>query len=114
MICIYAGVARARTEEDQASSTNQASTPNPVPEVLPEPCFYQQPTECPPISHGECPCKRIVLSHTNPEESAVLCCNLINTRAFEEGLYCASKSRNKKIQSSLKMIIYSSLLKHLI
>ena len=96
MICFYAGVARARTEEDQASSTNQASTPNPVPEdVLPEQCFYQQPKECPSADSGECPCKRIVLSHTNPEESAVVCCNLNSHKAFEEGLACTSEYLKK-------------------
>lgn len=91
MICLYAGVARARTEEDQASSTNQARTSNSVPEeVLPEQCFYQQPTECPSVDSGECPCKRIILSHTNLEESAVLCCNLNSPKAFEEGLSCTN------------------------
>lgn len=93
MICFYAGVARARTEEDQASSTNQASTPPPSPipeEVLHEHCFYQQPTECPSVNSGECSCKRITLSHANLEENAVLCCNLNNYKAFEDGLACSS------------------------
>ncbi|XP_051173191.1 protein halfway isoform X2 [Leptopilina boulardi] len=92
MICFYAGVARARTEEDQASSTNQASTPpSPIPEeVLHEHCFYQQSTECPSANSGECPCKRIILSHSHVEENAVLCCNLNSYKAFEDGLSCSN------------------------
>lgn len=86
VMCLCAGVASARTEEDQAS----ASSSNGVSSALPERCFHEQQSECPSIGNGECPCKRIVLSHNSPDANAVLCCNL-DSQSFEAGLACASE-----------------------
>jgi len=84
IICLYAGVASARTEEDhQASSVSGSS--------FPEQCFYRQPTDCPDLDTdpNKCPCKRITIPNA-PESNAALCCN-IDKNGLEHGLTCISK-----------------------
>ncbi|XP_012272897.1 protein halfway isoform X2 [Orussus abietinus] len=88
MLCLYAGVVRARTEEDQSSSTSSSHVVSPT--IL-DHCFHREPTECP--TSEECPCKRIVVSDDSPEANAVFCCNLDNN-TFESGLACANFPAN--------------------
>ncbi|KYM76611.1 Protein halfway [Atta colombica] len=80
VICLYAGVASARTEEDQ-----QTSSASGVSNSLPEQCFYRHPIDC-PTSDSRCPCKRITLANV-PEGNAALCCNT-DQQSLEDGLSC--------------------------
>lgn len=83
IMCLYAGLASARTEEDQ-----QALNIDGISNAPPSPCFYRQATDCPNIgvnSH-KCPCKKITLANV-PEPHAVLCCNL-NNSSLDYGLSC--------------------------
>lgn len=86
IMCLCAGVASARTEED-----HQASNVSGVSSSLPEHCFYRQPTDCPDLDadSNKCPCKRITLANA-PEGSAALCCNT-DKQALEYGLSCIGK-----------------------
>lgn len=90
MMCLYAGVASARTEEDQQTSSSAAITG--ISSSLLEQCFYQQFSECPNAKITGCSCKKIVLVHNNPEGNAVLCCNL-DVHNFESELSCAGYYR---------------------
>ncbi|XP_015122047.1 protein halfway [Diachasma alloeum] len=94
MICLYAGMASGRTEEDQASLSG-GSTELRVGLPPPERCFYQSQMECPEVvKSDDCPCKRIpILSHTSNDENAVYCCNL-SAKSFEFGLACANFPSN--------------------
>lgn len=85
MICLYAGVASARTEEDQQTSSSTSITG--ISDGLLEHCFYQQSNECPDVKITGCSCKKIILAHNNPEANAVLCCNL-DIQNFESELSC--------------------------
>ncbi|XP_012235587.1 protein halfway isoform X2 [Linepithema humile] len=89
IMCLYAGVVSARTEEDQ-----QTSSTNGVSSLLPEQCFYRPQTDCPDVdgSSNKCPCKRITLANM-PEGNAALCCNT-DKRALEYGLSCIGFSSN--------------------
>ncbi|KAM0737008.1 Protein halfway [Formica fusca] len=79
IMCLYAGVASARTEEeDQQQASNGASN------SLPEQCFYRQPIDCP--DSDKCRCKRITLAN-EPKSIAALCCNT-DEQALEKGLAC--------------------------
>ncbi|XP_043282733.1 protein halfway isoform X2 [Venturia canescens] len=90
MMCLYAGVASGRTEEDQSSGSNG----NAMIPALPERCYYEEASECPSPENGDaCPCKRILLSHSSPDANAVLCCN-VDSRNFETGLACANFPAN--------------------
>lgn len=87
-ICLYTGLASARTEEDQqASSTGGVSNSSPVP------CFYRPSTDCPNLDADRCPCKRITLPNA-PEGNAALCCNT-DSRTLEYGLSCIGESTHR-------------------
>lgn len=86
MMCLYAGVASARTEEDQQTSSSTSITG--MSGGLLDQCFHQQLSECPNVEKTGCSCKKIILAHNNPEDNAVLCCNL-DSRNFESELSCA-------------------------
>lgn len=83
IMCLYAGVASARTEED-----HQASSIGGVSSSSPGQCFYKQPADCPDLDAdpNKCPCKRITLANA-PEGNAALCCNT-DRQALEHGLSC--------------------------
>lgn len=82
IMCLYAGVASARTEEeDQQQASNGASN------SLPEQCFYRQPIDCP--DSDKCRCKRITLAN-EPKSIAALCCNT-DEQALEKGLACIGR-----------------------
>jgi len=85
IICLYAGVASARTEED-----HQTSSLTGISSSFPEQCFYRQPTDCPDLDTdpNKCPCKRITIP--NAESNAALCCN-IDKDSLAHGLSCISK-----------------------
>lgn len=91
MICLYAGVASARTEEDQQTSSSTSITG--ISDGLLEHCFYQQSSECPDVKITGCSCKKIILAHNNPEGNAVLCCNL-DIQNFESELSCTGFPSN--------------------
>lgn len=84
VICLCAGVASARTEEDQQTSSTSVIG---ISGVLSEQCFYRHINECPDIKVTGCSCKKIILAHNNPEGNAVFCCNL-DIRNFESELSC--------------------------
>lgn len=79
------------TEENQTWTTN-ISTSSVVTEApVLDQCFYQKASECPNITAGECPCKR--MSYGNSRESnAVLCCNLDNNTILEHSFSCSSNT----------------------
>lgn len=77
IMCLYAGVASARTEEDQ-----QASSTNVVAYWLKQQCFYRPQIDCPDDS-DKCPCKRI----THYDGNAALCCN-IDKRILDDDFSC--------------------------
>lgn len=80
IMCLYAGVASARTEEeDQQQASNGASS------SLPERCFYRQPIDCPDKAN----CTRITLVN-EPNSDGALCCNT-DKQALEQGLREISK-----------------------
>lgn len=83
IMCLYAGLASARTEEDQ-----QASNIDGIPNSPPVQCFYRQAAECPNIgiNSNKCPCKKITLANV-PELHAALCCN-IDSQTLDYGLSC--------------------------
>lgn len=78
IMCLYAGMASARTEEEDQQQASSVSS------SLPEPCFYRQPVDCP--ESDRCPCKRITLTN-GLEGNAVLCCN-IDKQTLDYGLTC--------------------------
>lgn len=88
VICLYAGVASARTEEDQ-----QTSSASGVSNSLPEQCFYRYPIDC-PTSDSKCLCKRITLANV-PEGNAALCCNT-DQQSLEDGLSCIGENCNAR------------------
>lgn len=57
MICFYAGVASARTEEDQQTSSSTTITG--MSGGLLDQCFHQPPSECPHIETPGSSCKKI-------------------------------------------------------
>lgn len=79
IMCLYAGVASARTDEEDQQQTSSG-----VSSSLPEQCFYRLPIDCP--DSNRCPCKRITLAN-EPEGNAALCCNT-DGQALEHGLSC--------------------------
>ncbi|XP_011154131.1 protein halfway isoform X1 [Harpegnathos saltator] len=83
IMCLYAGLASARTEEDQ-----QASNIDGIPNSPPAQCFYRPATDCPNMGadSNKCPCKKITLANV-PEPYAALCCN-INSQSLDYGLSC--------------------------
>lgn len=89
IICLYAGVASARTEEDQQTSTSGVTN------SLPEQCFYRHPVDCPNSDSNKCPCKRITLANV-PEGNAALCCNT-DQQALEDGLSCIGENCTARI-----------------
>lgn len=97
VMCLYAGVASARTEEDQQTlSTNGVSS------SLPEQCFYRSQTDCPHMdeSSNKCPCKRITLPNM-PEGNAVLCCNIESKQALDNAFSCIRK--HYTVRTSVKV-----------
>ena len=106
VICLYAGVASARTEEDQ-----QTSSASGVSNSLPEQCFYRHPIDC-PTSDSRCLCKRITLANV-PEGNAALCCNT-DQQSLEDGLSCIGKNCNARtfsfnLSNSIYIQVFSLL-----
>lgn len=83
IICLYAGLASARTEEDQ-----QVLNIDEIPNSPPVQCFYSPAMDCPNIGgdSNKCPCKKITLANV-PEPHAALCCN-IDSVTLEYGISC--------------------------
>lgn len=83
IMCLYAGLASARTEEDQQTSNVSGAPSSP-----PVQCFYRQLTDCPDLDtdSNKCRCKRITLANA-PEGDAALCCNT-DSQTLEYGLSC--------------------------
>lgn len=100
MMCLYAGVASARTEEDQQTSSSTSIIG--ISDGLLEQCFYRQSSECPDVKTTRCSCKKIVLAHNNPEGNAVLCCNL-DVQNFDSELSCAGYYKIILLTSEIRL-----------
>lgn len=99
MICLYAGVASARTEEDQSLASNSSGPTG----AFYDQCFHRPASDCPPNDPEVCPCKWI------PNDNALLCCN-VNNVTLERGLSCAGKYR----RTIFTYLIYSIYLLRLL
>lgn len=97
-MCLYAGVASARTEEDQQTSSSTSIIG--ISDGLLEHCFYRQASECPDVKTTQCSCKKIVLTHNNPGDNAVFCCNL-NVQNFESELSCVGSYKFDKLTNEI-------------
>jgi len=97
IICLYIGVASARTEEDQ-----QTSNVGGVSNCLSRQCFYRHPIDCPTSDSNKCLCKRITLANV-PEGNAALCCNT-DQQSLEDGLSCIGE--NCDARKKLLLLIY--------
>ncbi|XP_015516881.1 protein halfway isoform X2 [Neodiprion pinetum] len=80
-VCLYAGLANARTEEDQSLAANSSGASG----AFYDQCFYRPASDCPEAK--DCHCKRISDVNDNPEHNAILCCN-VNNATLEQGLSC--------------------------
>lgn len=98
IMCLCAGLASARTEEDQQASNINGNTNSPLVQ-----CFYRPATDCPNIGadSNKCPCKKITLANV-PEPHAALCCN-INSQTLDYGLSCMGKYKSKTVTRAFKV-----------